>query len=483
MRSSRCIRRTLDKAAAQGTHPEYPDKDTTPLNDSPVYRHRRGLGRQPYHPASHTLDLGSFDHDDDLDINVHPSQLRSGRIRSFFRNLFSKSDAIHVQVQSKSHGSTPSRYSASATSVAQSGRLTRHAAASSLGSLQSYATTTIKAGPRPASTCISQGSTSDVVMKRRVQPQHHLDQQPVFSQESRNHTFVRNHPNTLVYPTFALAEYGCSDIWASDVFVLPHNAIRWEIMDLYTILSSLQRRWSFLTMIDIWDLSEYWEVFEVFVAQYFEIEDQIVFPYLLNVASESDDLKRYHKVVKFNRDRMESMLFNIGLSLEQFNTSALASDVLTKVYFEMVTFLPKVLEYMVQQEHVLSNIFSCYCDPQDRLMINRACANFIVRAVNGREGIAILTRWIEDPMVLQVWKNENLSARAQHSYRKWVSTLEASHVDIVKRFQMRMRSIHRSEVSPVDTKHAFVPSGMADRLEKGSPGQSRGLGGSGRRFG
>lgn len=298
-------------------------------------------------------------------------------------------------------------------------------------------------------------------MKKRVYVKKDLDEEPVFSSEMRANTLLSKRPDRFEYPNFALAEFGGRDTWHSDVFVLPHNAIRWEIMDLYTIISSIQRRWASLTMVDIWELSEYWEVFEVFVAQYFEIEDQIVFPFMLNIAAESSDLRRYHKVVKYNRDRLESMLLDVGATLELFN-SAPAGEVLPKVYSQLSEYLPKLLDYMEQQENVLPDVFAQYCEPEDRALLNRASANFIIRAANGRDGIAILTRWIEDSMVLQMWKNENLSSRAQSSHKRWISNLEASHVDTARRFQRRMRSLPKSD----NLEGAQdLRKGMADRVD------------------
>lgn len=444
--------------------PQFYPSFTTSMSSS--RRNRRGRGRQP-HPASRTLDLGKLGRDEDLGIHEGaPAQLRSGGLAAFFRNLFSRSDDLRPRSRKPSHPSQPSRYSSAnpPTNVTSSARLARHAAASSLGSLQSYATSTIRATSGPIPSCLSQGSTSEVGMKKRVLPRRDRENEPVFSKQVRDNTLLSNRPDRFVYPNFALAEFGGRSTWSSDVFVLLHNAIRWEIMDMYTILSSIQRRWTSLQMLDIWELSEYWEVFEVFVGQYFEIEDQIIFPFMLNVASESGDLKRYHKVVKYNRDKLENMLHNVGTSLELFNTSA-AGDVLPRVYEQLSEYLPKLLDYMEQQETVLPGVFESCCDPEDRALLNRAGANFIVRAANGRDGIAILTRWIEDSMVLQIWKNENLSSRAQNSHKRWIANLEATHVDIARRFQRRMRSMPKSEEDETMKQSETITSKLEDRTD------------------
>lgn len=402
---------------------------------------RNGRGRGRAKGTRSTMDLGKLGRNAELGVNegAHAQQ-RVGGIASFFRSLFSRSEDHRTRPIPRD-GIAPAsgKYgSLRSGSVASSGRLDRATAASSLGSLQSYATSTIR-GSAPLPGCLAPSSTSEVDMRKRVFVKKDESEQLVFD-GVRNKTLLSGRPEGFAYPNFALGEYGGRDTWPSDVFVLLHNAIRREIMDVYNILASIQRRWTSLQMVDIWDFSEYWEIFEVFVAQYFEIEDQIIFPFMLNVAADSPDLSRYHKVVKYNKDRLEAILLEIGLTLEKFNTTP-AGEVMPTLYKQLVDCLPKLLDYMTEQEQVLPPVFSQYCDREDRTLLNRASANFLVRATNGRDGIAILTRWIEDSMVLQIWKNENLSPRAKSSHKKWVASLEANHVEIVQRFQRRMRNV------------------------------------------
>jgi len=373
-----------------------------------------------------------------------PAQVRTAGLGAFLRSIFSRSenhDTRPVQRDGlgNGHGRGTRRFGNFSGAInlhdtrAMGGRA---AAASSLGSLQSYATSTIRSAPGG---CLSPSSTSEVDVRKRVAIRRDESERLVFSSSDGQKLMSARAPR-FEYPNFALAEYGGRETWNSDVFVLLHNAIRWEIMDVYNILGSMQRRWSSLQMIDIWDFAEHWEVFEVFVAQYFEIEDQIIFPFLLNVAASSGELARYHKVVKYNKDRLDGLLIDIGQTLERFN-SASPAEIVPVLYEQLVNCLPKILDYMNEQEQVLPGVFMQHCDPQDRTLLNRACANFLVRATNGRHGIAILTRWIEDSMVLQMWKNENLSARAKQSHKKWIQALQSEHVDIANRFQRRMRNL------------------------------------------
>ena len=110
---------------------------------------RRGRGR---HPASRTLDLGKLGRDEELGISDGaPAQLRSGGIKDFFRNLFSRGDDTRTRPRQRGlHAADSGRFTAGSRgpgasggfNIPSSGRLGRHAAASSLGSLQSYATST-----------------------------------------------------------------------------------------------------------------------------------------------------------------------------------------------------------------------------------------------------------------------------------------------------------------------------------------------------
>lgn len=431
---------------------------------------RRGKSRAG---ARATMDLGRLARGAELGVGDGErgpggaAQVRTpSLIGSFFRSLFTRADNHDTRPVPRD-GVAPAarRYGhLSGDAPPPGSRAGRAAAASSLGSLQSYATSTIRGA---GAGCLSPASTSEVDVRKRVLVRRDESERLVFAEASKTGgggALMSARAPAFDYPNFALGEYGGRNTWMSDVFVLMHNAIRWEIMDVYNILSSMQRRWTSLQMVDVWDFSEHWEVFEVFVAQYFEIEDQIIFPFMLNVAAQSSELARYHKVVKYNKERLESILLEIGLTLEKFNTAA-PSEVMPILYDKLVSCLPKLLDYMTEQEQVLPKVFQQYCDPEDRTLLNRACANFLVRATNGRHGIAILTRWIEDSMVLQMWKNENLSARAKQSHKKWVAALQVEHVDIVNRFQRRMRNLQKDR----------RPGAMADRSD--APGRSGGGGG------
>lgn len=395
------------------------------------------------------------------------------------------------------------------------------AAASSLGSLQGYAQTTVKDGG-PLQSCF-RNSTSEVErVKRFVRPagsgkgeeeadfgegkekakrsgagedwgrgsgggrkgftaadaaasalpegegEARPEDALVFGEEVRKTGLMSARPEAFEYPNFALGEYGAPETWNSDVFVLVHNAVRWEIMDLYTIIGSLQRRWLTLSMRDLYDLAEFWEVFELFVAQSFEVEDQIVFPYLLGQAASSEKLATYYNSAKYSKEKLVGMLYDLGATIEMFNNTA-PGDVFPSLYRQLVEFLPTILEYMETQDTILPDVFASHCDPEDRIMLNRAVANFLIRAAHGRDAIAILTRWIEDTMILQIWKDENLSARAKSSHAKWVKKLEANHTAIARRFQRRLRSGNPSKQLRGDVASLPQPGNPAAAPDRHDP--------------
>lgn len=324
---------------------------------------------------------------------------------------------------------------------AGSGKIT---AASSLGSLQSYAMATVK-DSGPLQSCFRSSTSEAVVQKRFVRigevvgDGEEIDGELVFNEDVRRNGLLSERPEALAYPKFALGEYGSPDSWSSDVFVLVHNAVRWEMMDLFTILGSLQRRWLIVTMSDVYDVAEFWELFELFVGQMFEVEDQIVFPYMLGQAASSKELTSYYTATKYSKEKLMGMMYDIGATIEMYNTQS-AGEVFPKMYRDMMTFLPSLLEYMETQDSILPSVFVAHCHPEDRIMLNRAVANFLIRAAQGRDAIALLTRWIEDTMTLQIWKDENLSSRAKSSHSKWIKRLDTTHTAIARRQQRKLRS-------------------------------------------
>eukprot|EP00170_Pyropia_yezoensis_P004686 contig_19022_g4700 len=194
-------------------------------------------------------------------------------------------------------------------------------------------------------------------------------------------------------------------------------------MSLYTILGALQRQWFTLSMGDIATFAEWWSVFELFLAQFFEVEDQVLFPWLTESAPTSRPLHRYFKQVRYTKEKMLGMYYDVGQTFELFNTRA-PSEVLGKLYQALIAFLPALLSYLETQEAVLPPIIREHCEVVDRLLVNRAMANFWLRAAAPRDGIVMLTRWMSDESLLQRWLVDNLSPRARSSYRKWRKRFE-----------------------------------------------------------
>eukprot|EP00168_Porphyra_purpurea_P010139 TRINITY_DN2494_c0_g1_i1.p1 TRINITY_DN2494_c0_g1~~TRINITY_DN2494_c0_g1_i1.p1 ORF type:complete len:256 (+),score=86.35 TRINITY_DN2494_c0_g1_i1:559-1326(+) len=206
--------------------------------------------------------------------------------------------------------------------------------------------------------CFS-ASTSEVGLRRRMVKRVDAAT-PVFSAEVRANTLMSRRPEAYVLPRFHMVDGGGvgggSGAWEQEILAVPHNAIRQETMSLYTILGAMQRQWFTLTMGDIATFAEWWSVFELFLAQFWEVEDQVIFPWLTESAPSSRALHRYFKTTRYTKEKMLGQYHDVGATFELFNTRP-PSEVLGKLYQALIAFLPALLSYLETQEEVLRPSF------------------------------------------------------------------------------------------------------------------------------
>jgi len=70
--------------------------------------------------------------------------------------------------------------------------------------------------------------------------------------------------------------------WAVDPFVILHNAVRRELLDLLGVVESVEARIGALEESDKGDFCEWWAMFQKMVTESFGIENRMVFPWVFN---------------------------------------------------------------------------------------------------------------------------------------------------------------------------------------------------------
>lgn len=94
--------------------------------------------------------------------------------------------------------------------------------------------------------------------------------------------------------------------WAVDLFVRPHNGVRRELIDLYNIVDSLQRRVQDLRSQDLKLFFVWWKVFAAFLKVTFDLMDTVLVPWALDGSAAPDGLS--DSVRTAGRESLDSML-------------------------------------------------------------------------------------------------------------------------------------------------------------------------------
>lgn len=299
---------------------------------------------------------------------------------------------------------------------------------------------------------------------------------------------------SVVAPTAlrCLAEYGKR--WDMDLFILPHNALRAEVVDMISILEGMARAGLNLTLEQIQMFSSWWTVFEAFLAAYFALEDAVLLPWAyqattpreqdINVGSQhrgsgraldrqsaqdtfgsisslldstadesslptllsSPRPSRFAQAVSTDlhadvADAMETRRTRIEhLATEVSNTFALfecrpSGEVLPFLYRSLQHFIPRLLSYLLKQEQQMARLL----DPSrpDKLAMERGTLACMISGQNGLTNVVLLTRWALPGSaavhaLLRLHMKSTLRLRLQAQARR----IEASHLRIPDYFRV-----------------------------------------------
>eukprot|EP00183_Erythrolobus_madagascarensis_P003031 CAMPEP_0185851632 /NCGR_PEP_ID=MMETSP1354-20130828/10711_1 /TAXON_ID=708628 /ORGANISM="Erythrolobus madagascarensis, Strain CCMP3276" /LENGTH=774 /DNA_ID=CAMNT_0028552661 /DNA_START=333 /DNA_END=2657 /DNA_ORIENTATION=+ len=113
--------------------------------------------------------------------------------------------------------------------------------------------------------------------------------------------------------------------WAVDVFSLPHNAIRRDLIDLYDMLESMYMRKRVLDVpLEIAMVFEWLRTFRSFLLRYFECEEQVLFPWIESRCIVMADMSR---AVRLGTKSLLTGMLNALFRLESILSNAAAPDV------------------------------------------------------------------------------------------------------------------------------------------------------------
>ncbi|KAA8498010.1 hypothetical protein FVE85_5595 [Porphyridium purpureum] len=237
--------------------------------------------------------------------------------------------------------------------------------------------------------------------------------------------------------------------WARDVFVVPHNAIRRELMDCYMILFAMDVRRDDMTAKDFDMFFQWWKTFALFVIHYLDAEEDVIYPWF----EERQKLTGLLAKEKRNKikEHMRHVLYLVMKSEERLNTPNFNFDPLLLLKRAVDKFCLLTLEYFTLEEKLLPHTIQQHCTEKEKREVEKAYANYLLKGENPGTDLVILTRWLQvserDPKRLLEWRYDNLGPMSWSNvqYGVWWKAVNAKHLDVPRIFKVR-RDVYKTEL-------------------------------------
>lgn len=247
-------------------------------------------------------------------------------------------------------------------------------------------------------------------------------------------------------PLLYMSEYGAR--WDVDLFVLPHNAVRAELMDMVDILNAFARAGHNLTLGHMHDFGAWWAVFEDFLTAYFAIDDAVLLPWaydalasMSGLGSDMDDhgdgqdsreVVEHRIATTARRNRVELLAKEVGNAFTLFRCKP-SGEVLPLLYRALQAFLPRLLSYMARQEHRVSR--SPEPSSTYRAELRRRLFNAVLSSKQPLTNVFLLTRWAPEDTGVHRLLRSQIRGPTRLKLHAHVRHIHTTHLRIVDNFR------------------------------------------------
>jgi len=268
-------------------------------------------------------------------------------------------------------------------------------------------------------------------------------------------------------PSLQFSSFNVS--WVVDVFSLAHNAARRELVDLYDMLESMEKRKrELLIPQDVTLLFQWLRAFRVFLFAYFECEDKVIFPWIESRCILMTELSRAMRLGAVSRLRaLLNAVFLLERDLEKAqppvqNTAArrassgrLGLKMQAQKKGDIIrtdsvpTLLRIVVDKFVMELNAYFRMTSSKLHPliasafvlKDKRELDREVARFWWATPNRRSNICILTFWINEiygQKAYLSWKYDHLGVQRSVRVSLYEKTHER-HLGIPRRYRRKAK--------------------------------------------
>ncbi|KAA8494915.1 hypothetical protein FVE85_3156 [Porphyridium purpureum] len=297
--------------------------------------------------------------------------------------------------------------------------------------------------------------------------------------------------NPIRLPVLCLEDYGYSWSWARDILSVSHNSVRREMLDMYTILISIQSRNFRVTKRETLDAVTWMLTFRKLLQDWRAVERNVVFPFVDGL-----DPRRSFGKIPYNtaqifrlRDTMDARLSKVWSAVDQVkwstNNEALSKQnssishtngsktkqqaatsgrrrnmyrglstnsiiqhrdagaelngSLKQRLMAMVACIEawsqSMVEYMNALEVSAVPMIECSSNPGMCMrIVDKTVEQYIQSSENGAMNAWFLFRWLEDEERQRAWMERHVRPRRAFLFTLGKTRFERSHLQIVQRF-------------------------------------------------
>lgn len=161
--------------------------------------------------------------------------------------------------------------------------------------------------------------------------------------------------------------------WALDVFARLHNGIRRELIDMYNMIDSMQRRIQELRTPDLIFFFNWWDLFSSYIEVSFEAHDKLLIPWIVKKSALPDSL---NENVRANmKQTIHSMLKSFDMSYSQLPRRP-PDETMAKIIKGLVHMHP-IIEYLEKFENDIPGIIESNYRQKDVKVMERKIAAFL----------------------------------------------------------------------------------------------------------
>jgi hypothetical protein len=250
--------------------------------------------------------------------------------------------------------------------------------------------------------------------------------------------FLKSDGKVPRIPVLCMCDYGSGN-YASDLWVLPHNALRRELFDLYEMIGVIRLRYLTLTWGDVYDLRRWWRLFSFFWRQYLAIEDGALTPLvasLLQVDGRREQLRKKIVALEEVREWICCKFEEVDSYMEEFEALP-RSKALSLLCMTTDALGFKMLSYFNGQERLLPILVESYHEESVKLRTELQMLN-IARGTSFREESFVhLIRWMEAGKPREKWLASHLWWSERSTLGRMYKRYADTHGDAVDRFRQK----------------------------------------------